>query len=774
MPTRRAVRPVVLAMVAMLQGLVWAQAADVAAPLRLTGTPALTEKPGNASQGLPVFLFGDRLSGRTDLESVIEGDARLRRGDTAVRAERIEYYAPDDRLRARGQVRINRAGDVFEGPELELRVESFEGSFRQPRYEFLRTGGQGEADRIDFLDDKRAVIHNASYSTCRRDGRPGWMPDWVLNASRIALDNEEETGRAEGVVVRFKDVPILPVPTLSFPLGDRRKSGWLSPSFGLDSVNGLELSLPYYWNIAPNRDATLYSTLMARRGIDLGAEFRYLESAYRGEARLNVMPSDRLRDRTRWGLTAQHSGQLTPSVGLNLRAARVSDDNYWRDFTRNGTSLTERLLPTELTLIGAVGPFSTVGRWLQWQTLQDVSAPIVPPYDRAPQLNASYVRTNLAGFDASVEMDYTRFVGDASRTGQANAQRGLVIARLSRPWVWPAGFVTPRIQLHATRYAFDRALTNGHRDASRIVPSVSLDSGLVFERNTEYGGRKLTQTLEPRAFYVHTPYRDQSFLPNYDSGALDFNLATIYSDNSYVGNDRIADNHLLTLGVTSRFLEPATGAELARFGLAQRIRLRDQRVTLPGEAVVSERLSDMLLGGSLNWNPQWLADATVQFNPKTRRSIRTTLGGRFNPGPYRTVSAAYRLQRGQSEQLDLGWQWPLNDLWGDRGLALGAGQGQGPGRWYSVGRLNYSLRDSKLVDAILGFEYDAGCWLGRVVFERLQSGVTTSSTRVLLQLELVGLSRIGSNPLRTLRENIPRYQYLREQTRPPNRFSNYD
>ena len=576
------------------------------------------------------------------------------------------------------------------------------------------------------------------------------------------------------MVVRFKDVPILPVPTLSFPLGDRRKSGWLSPSFGLDSVNGLELSLPYYWNIAPNRDATLYSTLMARRGIDLGAEFRYLESAYRGEARLNVMPSDRLRDRTRWGLTAQHSGQLTPSVGLNLRAARVSDDNYWRDFTRNGTSLTERLLPTELTLIGAVGPFSTVGRWLQWQTLQDVSAPIVPPYDRAPQLNASYVRTNLAGFDASVEMDYTRFVGDASRTGQANAQRGLVIARLSRPWVWPAGFVTPRIQLHATRYAFDRALTNGHRDASRIVPSVSLDSGLVFERNTEYGGRKLTQTLEPRAFYVHTPYRDQSFLPNYDSGALDFNLATIYSDNSYVGNDRIADNHLLTLGVTSRFLEPATGAELARFGLAQRIRLHDQRVTLPGEAVVSERLSDMLLGGSLNWNPQWLADATVQFNPKTRRSIRTTLGGRFNPGPYRTVSAAYRLQRGQSEQLDLGWQWPLNDLWGDRGLALGAGQGQGPGRWYSVGRLNYSLRDSKLVDAILGFEYDAGCWLGRVVFERLQSGVTTSSTRVLLQLELVGLSRIGSNPLRTLRENIPRYQYLREQTRPPNRFSNYD
>jgi len=164
----------------------------------------------------------------------------------------------------------------------------------------------------------------------------------------------------------------------------------------------------------------------------------------------------------------------------------------------------------------------------------------------------------------------------------------------------------------------------------------------------------------------------------------------------------------------------------------------------------------------------------VQFNPKTRRSIRTTLGGRFNPGPYRTVSAAYRLQRGQSEQLDLGWQWPLNDLWGDRGQALGAGQGQGAGRWYSVGRLNYSLRDSKLVDAILGFEYDAGCWLGRVVVERLQSSTSSSNKRILFQLEFIGFTRLGSNALQTLKDNIPRYQYLREQVTVPSRFSNYE
>lgn len=287
------------------------------------------------------------------------------------------------------------------------------------------------------------------------------------------------------------------------------------------------------------------------------------------------------------------------------------------------------------------------------------------------------------------------------------------------------------------------------------MPTVSLDSGLVFERDASYVGRNFRQTLEPRAFYVYTPYRDQSLLPNYDSGAYDFNFTSIYTENAYVGNDRIADNNLLTLGVTTRLLDPVTGGEAARFGIAQRLRFADQRVTLPGETAANERVSDLLLGASINGERTWSADTTLQYNPKTNSSIRTTLGGRYMPGNYRLISATYRLQRGSSEQLDLGWQWPINDLWGDKGQNLGPGQGQGPGRWYAVGRLNYSLKDRKPVDVLAGIEYDAGCWISRVVLDRLQSSTSSANTRIMLQLEFVGFSHIGTNPLKTLRSNIP-------------------
>ena len=712
---------------------------------------------------------------------MLEGDAELRRGDMTIRADRIEYYQPDDLAKARGNVRINRAGNTFEGPLLEMKVDAFEGFFVAPRYRFLKNNAYGEAERVDFLDDKRAIIRNATYTTCQRRPGPSWMPDWILRAASIRIDNEEETGHASNAVLSFFEVPILPVPELSFPLSDKRKSGLLPPTFGLDNLNGVEISVPYYWNIAPNRDATFFPAVMSKRGVDLGGEFRYLEPTYVGKLRANYMPSDTLRERDRWGYALTHSGSFSTSfaglgsLGLNLNLNRVSDDNYWRDFSRSTASLTQRLLANDASLSWGRGNLSVTARALKWQTLQDVASPIVPPYDRLPQVVARYSRINLAGgLDASVEADYTQFHSDRTLTGQPNARRGYTLAKLSRPWQTPGWFFTPKLQLHATSYQFDAPLADGASSASRIVPTASLDSGLVFERDARFFGRAFRQTLEPRAFYVYTPFRDQNGLPNYDSAATDFNFATIYTESAFAGNDRISDNNLLTLGATTRLLDPNSGAEAARFGVAQRIRFKDQLVTLPGGPPVSERLSDVLFGASINWVPQWSTDATVQYNPKTSQSVRSTIGARYSPGNYHVVSAAYRLQRGSSEQIDIGWQWPLNDLWGDKGQKLGPGMGEGEGRWYSVGRLNFSLMDHKLVDAVVGLEYDAGCWLGRVVVERLQSSTTSANKRILFQLEFVGFARLGSNALQALKQNIPRYQYLREQVTSPSRFSNYD
>jgi LPS-assembly protein len=759
-------------------------------PIPLQSSPLLQEQiPSAARSALPTFIYGERLFGRPDLETVVEGNAELRRGDIVIKASRLEYDQPTDLATARDNVRINRAGNVYEGPLLEIKLDSFEGFFNQPRYYFLKNDSHGEADRVDFIDDQRAVIHNATLTTCRRLPGPSWMPDWILRANTIRLDNEEDVGTATGALLSFKGVPLLPIPYLSFPLSDKRKSGWLPPTIGLDNVNGAEVSMPYYWNIAPNRDATFTPSVMTKRGVNLGSEFRYMEADYAGQLRLDLMPADQLRDSDRWSLSGVHQATLKNSltsqltdgaVALNLSLNRVSDDNYWRDFNRASisapasTSLTQRLLASDASLAWSNGYFSSSVRTLKWQTLQDATAPIVPPYDRLPQLATRYARSDVNGYDYSVDADFTRFQGDRLLTLQPNAQRAFSSLQISRPWIAPVGFITPKLQLHATNYQFDTPLSNGANSASRVVPTFSLDSGLVFERDANFFGKNFLQTLEPRAFYVNTPFREQNLLPNYDSGASDFNFATIYTENAFVGNDRISDSNLLTLGVTTRLLNPDSGAETARFGIAQRLRFSDQNVTLPGGTPAASGISDILLGGSVNWDPKWTVDSTVQFNPTTEQSVRSTIGARYSPSNYRVVTTAYRYQRDLSEQMTVGWQWPVNDLWGDRGQDLGAGRGQGEGRWYSVGHLNYSLNEGKLVDAIIGFEYDAGCWLGRAVLQRLQTSTSSVSQSIMFQLEFVGFTRLGANPLQTLKDNIPNYQYLREQTSPPSRFSNYD
>ena len=775
------------------QGAFAQEAAWIDAPLQLRRTPQLVETIPTSERGLrPSFVDGDRISGRPDLETVVEGNASLRRGDTVIHADRLEYYQPDDLAKAQGNVRVNQGGNVYEGPELQLKVETFEGFFNNVRYQFLETGGNGNADRIDFVDANISVARKATYTTCRREDYPGWVPAWLLTAATLTTDTEESVGIATDARLSFMGVSSPALPSISFPLNNQRKSGLLPPVFGVDSVNGIELQMPYYWNIAPNRDATLTPTVMTKRGINMGSEFRYLENTYSGTLRADYMPSDQLRDRDRWGLWTTHSQTFDPKpFGLDgltgtLRINRVSDNDYWRDFSRTPT-LSTRLLDSEAALNWAKGDWYGQVRALSYQTLQYSLSPITPPYDRMPQLTANNIQYDWNGFDVSTSLDYTRFKADSQYAPLLNGQRqpdgerAFGILQVSRPWITPGTFVIPKVQLHATSYQFEGPLANGSNSASRTVPTFSIDSGMVFERDTSLFGRSFRQTLEPRLFYVRTPYRDQSQLPLYDTAANDFNFATIYTENAFSGNDRISDSNVLTGGVSTRLIDPDTGAEAARFGVAQRFRFSDQRVTLPGVSPVTDRLSDILVGAQINWTSKWTADTTVQYNPDSRRSERSTITARYNPGPYRTINAAYRYQADSStlandgnKSIDIGWQWPLNDLWGDKGKNLGPGRGEGGGRWYAVGRMNYSLKDSKLTDGVIGVEYDGCCWIGRVVLERLSTGQVSAATRIMFQIEFVGFAAVGASPLKTLSQNIQRYQPLRQPGETPSRFTNYD
>lgn len=793
-------RPIWLTLALLLAG-AQASSAWAQAPTRWgqRSTQSLQEKISSEQRAnRPTLIEADAIGGTPDIEVHLQGNASLRRADTWVRADRIDYNIEQDHLSARGDVRVNRSGNIFEGTELDLSVDAFSGFFAMPRYQFLKGGGYGQASHIEFIDDQRTIARNATYTTCTARPGPSWLPDWIVRATELDLDNERNEARAKKATIRFKDVTV-PVPDISFPLNEARKSGFLPPLIGVDTANGITYIQPYYFNLAPNRDATLTTNVYARRGVSLGGEFRYLEKTQpdtRGEIRFNYMPQDDLRGGQRWSYSQQHVGTSRVGDGdvlLNLNLNRVSDDNYWKDFPFSYGPTSQRILPADLKLTRTRGDWTTTLRTLRWQTIQDVNSPLTPPYDRSPQLTATYARSTDQ-WDLGWTNDLTTFTADrtqacllaqtnASTTQpvdcQPNATRLVSQARLARPFQYGALTLTPKVLFTGRQYQYESnglGLDGTRYAQAATLPTLSFDATARLERDAKFLGRDWTQTLEPRLFYVNTPYRDQSNIPVYDSGRYDFSFATVFNENSYAGYDRIADNRSLTIGAISRFLNPTDGSEGGRFGIAQRLRFKEQRVLLPGEPVLNDRLSDLLMGATVNLNREWLLDSTVQYNPKTNTSERSAIGARYNPTPYRLINVSYRNQSlYQSELIDIAWQWPLNDLWGDRGLSLGPGQGQGEGRWYSVARMNYSLQDKKLVDTLMGLEYDAGCWLGRVVIQQQQLGVLVNSRRIMFQLEFSGFGRVGANPLQQLQTQIPRYQLLRDNRLvSPSRFGMYD
>lgn len=714
-------------------------------------------------------LEADRLSGRTGESLLAQGSARLQRGLLSLQADQLEYRFDTDRVQATGQVDMLRGGDSYRGTLLDIDTRRAEGYFLAPNFRFGRIQAGGRADRVDFLGPNRLSVQGAQYSSCALED--GVTPPWVLTTRRIRIDFDANEGLADDAVVRFYGVPILAAPRLSFPVTDQRKSGWLPPRIDLASSSGLEVGSPYYWNIAPDLDATLTPTIYSKRGVGLDGEVRYLNAASQGETSWTALPNDTTRGTARWAARWQHSGQFGEAVDYDWQLLRVSDVDYWRDGLRGADSLTPRLLGSQAQLRQrrtlASGDWGDIDQQLYlrartWQTLQGQSSldPLEAPYRLAPQAGALW-RGQHARLQWSLQTEFNRF--DHQDATQVTGERTHALASVA----WPLGSdgwqLTPRLGLNAAAYRLDTALADGRRSVARTIPTLSIDSAWVLERSIDALGAALTQTLEPRLLYVRTPWRDQSQLPRFDSAALDFNATTLFADNAFSGVDRVSDAHHVTAGVTTRFLQTDSGSELARLGIAQRYLLRDQRITAEGTPQ-TERLSDVLVVGSTSALPRWTLDAALQFNPESDRVVRSIASARYSPGSFRTLYLSHRLQRGVSEQAALGWQWPLGSAatWASAPERTAAAASDCRGTLYGVGRLDYSVRDRRMSGLIAGLEYDAGCWVGRLVANRQSTGDSAATTRLSLQLELIGLSRLGlgTNPLAVLKDNVPGYQLL--------------
>jgi len=705
---------------------------------------------------------------------VAEGEVELRRGPLLLRADRLVYRTAEDLAVARGSVLVQRDGVRLRGPELQLKVQAFEGFFLEPEFDFLVTGAGGRAQRLDFLDASRLKATRALFTGCPRD--VAGDPDWFITARELHVNVQANEGRAVGAQLRFLGVPLLAVPSLTFPVTGERKSGWLTPQANLDSRSGFEFGVPYYWNIAAHRDATITPRLATRRGAAADTELRYLEPSFEGRVALDIVPWDSIARRSRHALRGQHAGTASlPMVGADgplryeLGGARVSDNDWWKDFRTESFALTPRLLPGRTgaeQAWSAAGASGTVyARSLRWQVLQSVADPIAPPYDRVVQAGVQAQGVAAGRLEWSAQTEFNRFalVDGTASSARPAGRRAHLIADLALPQRGSGLWWVPRLSLNVARYDLDQPLADGRQRLSRAVPTFSMDAGLSLERLTTAFGRELRQTLEPRLLYVRTPWRDQSPALAFDSAAKDFSFSSIFTTNDFSGVDRVSDAHQINAGMVTRLVDASRGEELLRLGVVQRFLLADQRITPEGTPFTG-RVSDLLVLGSTTVIPSWALEGSLRWNADLNRPVRSVMSARYSPGDFRTVGVTYRFTRSLAEQWEFSGQWPLAVPALPGAGRSGAACGR---RWYGVGRVNYSARERRITDAIAGVELDAGCWIGRLVAERLSTGRAEATTRLLLQLELGGLGRSGSGPVRVLKDNIPGYRALRDEGSTP-------
>jgi LPS-assembly protein len=731
----------------LLQGVVCAQtpSADSSdAPPRLKVAPMLVPpppkalRPGLGSERDAVYLRADLLEGVSEKWIQSSGKVELRTRRQTVLADWLHYDLATEEFWAKGNVLLRRGVDWITGPEAKFKRGDETGFFHQPQFHIGDNASRGDAKELLFLGENRYQIKDMRYTTCVAGN-----DDWYLTSREVDLDRSRLVGTARNASIIFKGVPILYSPYLDFPLSNERKSGFLSPVFGSTSSRGIEMSLPYYFNLAPNYDATLTPRVMTRRGLQISGQTRYLFADIAGEADVEVLP-DRVTGTNRYGLSWKHNQNFgfLPGLAGYVNVQKVSDDAYFTDLSDRLVVTSQSTLPREAGLVYNRGPFSLLTRIQTFQTLQDPANPIMPPYFREPQLLMTMSPVEWKGLDFQANGEYVRFRQPALVTGD----RSVLYPSATWSQRGNAWFVSARTGLHMTHYDFDdTALPEPH--LNRVIPISSVDSGLVFERDANLFGKAFTQTLEPRAYYVYIPYRRQDQIPPFDTAIDDFNFSQLFTENRYLGSDRVGDANQLTLAAVTRLLDPQTGEEKMRFAIGQRYYFQTQRVTLT-EAPRTANTSDLLLSGEGRLADAWSAAGAIEYNLNHPQTERLDLGVRWQPGPGRVLNASYRYIRqqvgptgntSQLKQVDFSGQWPFLNSWS------------------AIGRWNYSLVDGKTLEGVVGIEYNGGCWAFRIVGQRLTTTTQQASKSVFVQFELNGLARLGTNPIDVLKRSVPGY-----------------
>ena len=782
-------------------------------PLLLRMARTMVPPAKESSVPRPAFLSAQRLSGVVDRELVADGDAELRKVGTVLTGDRLTYWPVEDEVEAVGSARLQQGDDVIAGPKMRLKIEDQVGFVEQasyflkrqsgvpaggladPRWELPQSGdepntgfaaprvmaikpgqtrvtlkkpenevteGRGEAERIDLEGENQFLLTSATYTTCK----PG-NDDWHLSAADLKLDYDNDIATGHDATIHFLGVPILHSPWVSFSLNNERKSGFLTPSYGSTSDSGVEVRVPYYWNIAPNMDATIEPRILTKRGIQVGTEFRYLNAAYGGTYSgtdvVEYLPNDREAKIDRWGVALSHSQTMANGFSGLVNYNRVSDNDYYTDLSSQISSTSKtQLLQQGLLSYGASGWWTATANVQTYQTLQpDPQNPVTKPYRLLPQITVNARQPDLYFTDSAFFGQYTSFV--SPNANQVEGQRTVLQPQVSLPFVTPAWYVIPRMGVNVTHYSLSDPVAGSvlPNSINRTLPIFSVDSGMTFERPSNWFGRDYTQTLEPRLFYLNIPYKNQNDIPIFDTALADFNFAQIFADNQFSGWDRINNANQVTAAVSSRLIDPSNGGEIMRGMIGQIFYFTDDRVVLPGTTTRKWDKSDFLAAFSGQVLPKVYLDAALQYDLGDQDFQRYAVGARYLPGPGKVLNASYRYNIDAAtpiNEFDLSGQWPISS------------------RWQALGRYTYAFKNDTSgsgtttsvtstggtpVEIIGGLEYNAGCWAVRAVGHRIQTTQADSVTQFFVQLELSDLGRVGSSPLSVLQRRIPGYSLAR-------------
>ncbi|MDP1708044.1 MAG: LPS-assembly protein LptD [Gammaproteobacteria bacterium] len=658
------------------------------------------------------------------------GDVLVRRSGRELAADNVIYNRTQDSLQASGNIRLRQNGLSLLGDTAHYNLGNDTGEINTVTDFWLpERHGRGSADSVVFENRDHQRIKGGLYTTCNTGN-----DDWYLHSSDIRLDQAEGVGTARNVWIEFKGLPIFYSPYLSFPLNDRRKSGFLAPSFGSATETGTDIRIPYYFNIAPKYDATLTARSISKRGLHLLGEFRYLTPQSHGQLDLGYLPDDNLQNRDRILLGYRHSGSFAPRWSADVNFNYVSDDNYFEQLgdTLSLASTTHLERRAETTY--RADDWNVTGRLQGYQTVDETIPAAERPYQRLPQLLfGSILPQQPWGTTTTFNGEYVHF----DRADSLTAQRIDLQPTVTLPHAFDAGYLLPTFGLRHTQYLLNNKAPSTSYDTSRTLPFFSFDSGVFFERDATFDERRFTQTLEPRLYYLYVPYQDQSDIPVFDSGDTSFTFANLFQANRFSGADRVGDANQVTLALSSRLLDADSGQERLRASLGQIYYFSDRRVTLlPSDPAETTTNSDIVAElSSREFVKNWSATANLLWNRQQGEISTGTLGLRYRSDDKHLINLSYRYQQESLEQTDVSAVWPIS--WNQQR------------HWNAVARWNYSLSDSRTLESLAGIEYDTCCWRVRVTTRRfINNTAGDSNTALFLQLELKGLTSFGDQEYR--------------------------